>query len=79
MVPDVFNYIEVRTLRWPGKCKDSIAFEKISCLSSFVARSIVLLEKKWLVLIAIDFSDTFGEIFVKNSCIVIRTCRPFAK
>ena len=79
MVPDVFNYIEVRTLRLPGKCKDSIAFEKIACLSSFVAWSIVLLEEEGLVLIAIDFSDTVGEIFFKNLYIVIRIYRPFAE
>ena len=44
-----------------------------------MAWSIVFLEEKWLVLIAIDFADTFGEIFFKNLHIVIRIYRPFAK
>ena len=79
MVPDIFNYIEVRTLRWPRQCKDSIAFEKIVCLGSCVAWSIVFLEKKGLVLIALDVSDAFGEIFFKNLYIVIRIYIPFAK
>ena len=64
VLPDIFNYIEIRTLRWPGKLKDSIAFEETACLSSFVAWSIVLLKDKRLVLIAIDFSDAFGKIFL---------------
>ena len=38
-----------------------------------------LVGRERLVLIAIDFSDTFGEIFFKNLYIVIRIYRPFAK
>ena len=64
ILPDIFNYIEIRTLRWTRKCKDSIAFQKIACLSRFLAWSIVLLEEKGLVLIAIDFLDAFGEILL---------------
>ena len=62
VLPDIFNYIEIRALRWPGELKDSIAFEKTACLSSFVAWSIVLLEDKWLVIIAIYFLDALGKI-----------------
>ena len=64
VLSDIVNYIEIRALRWPGKLNESIAFEKTACLSSFVAWSIVLLEDKRMVFIAIDFLDAFRKIFL---------------
>ena len=36
-------------------------------MQRYVARSVVLLENKQLVVVVIPFSDTFGEIFVEFS------------